>query len=149
MSQENVEIIGSFYEAINRLDLDDALQYLHPEGEIHPALGGVMDIGRRYHGRDGQTRLLRTITEGLEGVETSIGGGETFLAGAIRVEPQEMVEVGGDRILRVERWRIGAAQGIETEVELTHLYAFRDGLIARVDGFRDRAEALEAAGLRE
>jgi len=39
--------------------------------------------------------------------------------------------------------------GIEIERELPTLYTFRDGLIVRVDGFTDRAEALKAAGLSE
>ena len=40
-------------------------------------------------------------------------------------------------------------EGMETEIVITQLYTFRDGLILRIDGFRSRAEALEAAGLAE
>jgi hypothetical protein len=29
------------------------------------------------------------------------------------------------------------------------VYTFRDGLVVRIDGFRDKKEALEAAGLSE
>jgi hypothetical protein len=36
---------------------------------------------------------------------------------------------------------------IELELALPNLYTFRDGLIVRIDGFTDKAEALEAAGL--
>jgi hypothetical protein len=39
--------------------------------------------------------------------------------------------------------------GIEIDTELTDVYAFRDSLIVRVDGFRDKAKALEAVGLSE
>ena len=39
--------------------------------------------------------------------------------------------------------------GIELELELPNLYTFRDGLVVRIDGFTDRAEALRAAGLAE
>ena len=42
-----------------------------------------------------------------------------------------------------------ARDGIETGFQLTDIYTFRDGLIIRIDGFRERAEALEAAGLSE
>jgi hypothetical protein len=41
------------------------------------------------------------------------------------------------------------ARGVETEIQLTEVYAFRDGLVVSVDGFREKAEALEAAGLSE
>jgi len=37
----------------------------------------------------------------------------------------------------------------EIERELPTLYTFRDGLIVRIDGFTEKAEALEAAGLSE
>ena len=65
------------------------------------------------------------------------------------VDAEEVLDAGDDRLVRVERWRSHGRQGIETEEELTHIYTFRDGLIVRIDGFRDRNEALEAAGLRE
>jgi hypothetical protein len=40
-------------------------------------------------------------------------------------------------------------EGMETEIVITQLYTFRDGLVLRIDGFRSRAEALEAVGLSE
>ena len=40
-------------------------------------------------------------------------------------------------------------EGMETEIVITQLYTFRDGLILRIDGFPSRDEALEAAGLAE
>jgi ketosteroid isomerase-like protein len=134
MSQENVEKLNAFYEMVNRREFDDAVQYLHPEIEICPALGGQLDVRRRYRGHPEAMQLMETISEGVEGIET-------------RVEPEEAVEVGDDRVLRVEHWRPRGLQGIETEIELAHVYTFRDGLIARIDGFTDKAEALEAAGL--
>jgi ketosteroid isomerase-like protein len=133
---EKDEKVGALYEAMNRGDFDDAVECLHRDVEIQPALGGVMDIARRYSGRDEARQLMETITEGIERIET-------------RVEPKEAIEVGDDRLLRVERWHPRGRQGMETEVVITQVYTFRDGLILRIDGFRDRAEALEAAGLRE
>jgi hypothetical protein len=65
------------------------------------------------------------------------------------VEIKEMIEAPENRIRAVERWHCGGRDGIEFDTEVADLYAFRDSLIIRVDGFRDKAEALEAAGLRE
>ena len=53
------------------------------------------------------------------------------------------------RILSVDLWRFRGREGIEIDRELPTLYAFRDGLIVRIDGFTDQAEAFEAAGLSE
>ena len=63
--------------------------------------------------------------------------------------PEEILAAPGDRVLAVERWRAVSRGGLEFELELIDLFTFRDGLIVRIDGFRDRTEALEAAGLAE
>jgi ketosteroid isomerase-like protein len=66
----------------------------------------------------------------------------------IQVEPREIVEV-GDMVVADLRWRGRGRNGIEVEQFHTELWSFRDGRIARVEGFATKAEALEAAGLRE
>jgi len=43
----------------------------------------------------------------------------------------------------------GAASGAPLEMELAHVYTFRDGRATRCVEYFDRSEALEAAGLRE
>ena len=132
MSQK-VEKLRAFLEAFNRHDFDDAVRYLHPEVEIHPVIGGVLDVSRRYQGRDEGRQLLETISEGVEN----------------NVEIEDVIEAGEGQVLLVERWHARGRQGIETPVEIGTIYTFRDGLVVRLDGFRDRAKALEAAGLGE
>lgn len=68
---------------------------------------------------------------------------------AVTAEPQEMLETEDGRVLSVDRWRFRGRDGIELERELPNLFTFRGGLILRIDGFTETAEALEAAGLRE
>ena len=135
MSQK-AERVQAFYEGgIASGSLDElALNLLHPEVEILPALGGELDFGRHYRGRDGVRELLERISEGVEGME-------------ITVEPKEVIEIGDDRLLRVERWHLRGWQGLQSEIELFHIYTFRDGLIVGIDGFRDKGEALQAAGI--
>jgi ketosteroid isomerase-like protein len=130
MSKEDT--LRAFYDAFNRDDFDAAIELMHPEVEIYPGLGGVLDIATSVHGRDDCRRFFETISEGTHVV----------------VELKDVVEA-GDRLLAFESWRPRGRQGIETEVELSGLYTFRGGLILRVDGFQDRARALEAAGLPE
>jgi len=43
----------------------------------------------------------------------------------------------------------GAESGIPMEMELAHLITIREGRATRTVEYMDRAEALEAAGLRE
>jgi ketosteroid isomerase-like protein len=43
----------------------------------------------------------------------------------------------------------GRASGIEVETRLSEVYTVRGGKVLRIDEYAHRAEALEAAGLRE
>jgi ketosteroid isomerase-like protein len=67
----------------------------------------------------------------------------------VDIEPSERLEATENRILAIDKWLFRGRDGIEIERELPTLFTFRDGLIVRVDGFTDRAEALKAAGLSE
>jgi ketosteroid isomerase-like protein len=133
MSQENVEIIQRLYEAFSRRDFDDAVQYLHRHFEISPAISGP-DWLDQYRGHDGAKEFWEAITEVWE---------------MATVEFKEAIEAPENRIVAVERWRTVGRDGIEIDFQLTEVYAFRDGLIVRIDGFLDKAEALEAAGVSE
>ena len=46
-------------------------------------------------------------------------------------------------------WRVRGRDALQLDFELIDVYTFRDGLIVRIVGFRDRAEALDAVGLSE
>jgi len=133
---EGVDKWRAFYEAFNRGNFDDAVQYLHPEVELTPALPpleGSNLSGNRYRGRDELREFLETISDGWD---------------ALTVALEETVEE-GDRVLAVENWRARGRDGIEINTRLVDVYTFRDGLVVRIDGFRDKPEALEAAGLSE
>jgi ketosteroid isomerase-like protein len=43
----------------------------------------------------------------------------------------------------------GRASGVEVDTRFYEVYALREGKVLRVDEYTDRAEALEAVGLRE
>jgi ketosteroid isomerase-like protein len=56
----------------------------------------------------------------------------------------------GDQVVTVVRQRAKAKQGgPEVEMRFAQVWTFRDGLLARMEMYADRAEALEAAGLSE
>ena len=128
-----MDTLRGLYAALNRRDFDELLQYLHPDVEVHPAVGGELDFGSVYRGRDGVRQFIETAWRPFD----------------VAVDPEEIIEAPGGRILAVERWQLRARDGVETELHLTDLYAFRDGLIVGIDGFREKSEAFEAAGLSE
>jgi ketosteroid isomerase-like protein len=133
MAKENVENLRLMYEAFNRRDFDGALQYFDPEVEFYP---GILppDQDADYLGRQGVREWLVAATESWV---------------AVTVEPKERRDIASDRFLMVDRWLFRGRDGIEIEQELPTAFTFRNGLIVRVDGFTDKADALEATGLSE
>jgi hypothetical protein len=78
---------------------------------------------------------------------------EQFIEGAteawdlVDIEPKERLETPDNRVLAIDRWLFRGRDGIEIERELPTLFTFANGLIVRIDGFTDFAEARAAAGL--
>jgi ketosteroid isomerase-like protein len=66
-----------------------------------------------------------------------------------RCRREEMIEAPGERVVVVESWHARGRDGIEFDFELTDVYTFRDGLVVRIEGFGEREDALEAAGLAQ
>ena len=137
MSEENAEVVRHFYEAYSRGDFESAVQNLHPEVEVHPALEPVEQVGRSR----GAWRGREQVMEFFDDLDDTWD--------QVTVEVEDTVEAGGDRVVATEKWRVRGRNGIEVDTRLFEIYTFRDGLISRVDGFTDKSEALGAAGLWE
>jgi ketosteroid isomerase-like protein len=133
MSQDNIKVLRAFNEAFNDRDFDDALWYLDRAVEIYPGVRAP-DHDSKLLGHEGWKEFIRVAIEGWE---------------AVTAEPLERIETEDGRILSIDLWRLRGRDGIEIDRELPTLYTFRDGLIVRIDGFTEKAEALEAAGLSE
>jgi ketosteroid isomerase-like protein len=67
----------------------------------------------------------------------------------LRVEPLEAFGNGDKVFLWVRFSGHGEGSGTPVEMELAHVLTVRDGRVARTVEYFDRAEALEAAGIRE
>ena len=86
--------------------------------------------------------------EGVEGIKRWFRAGvETFQEG--QWEPRA-VTAHGPRVFADVHGRFrGAGSGVAVEVDVFHVFTFRDGRITRISGFLDRQTALRAAGLSE
>jgi ketosteroid isomerase-like protein len=133
MSEENVEALRRAYEAFNRRDFDGVVEILHPEVELSPALVGP-GVPSHCRGREEAKAYFETISDVWE-TQT--------------IEPKELIVAPDGRVLVVENWRSRGRDGIEIDTVMTDVYEFRDGLCLRIEGFRVKSEALEAAGLSE
>ena len=132
MSQENVEIIRSGYEAISRGDWDAALESAAPDFEFLPP------------GRSPVSAPLR----GVEEFRAWVADQEQTV-GRLSNEVEELIEA-GEFVVALIRLRI-SPHGADADFELriAHLWTLRDRKLIRCEVFPEREKALEAAGLRE
>jgi ketosteroid isomerase-like protein len=129
MGEENIERLRAIYAEWAEGNFRAGAELLAPDGTFKPL-------------SDGRETLDR------EAVEVYM---RDFFASwsDFRTEAEEFVDF-GDTILVTERQRAaGKSSGIKTEQVVYAAWTFRDGLVIHLRWDRDRATALEAAGLEE
>jgi ketosteroid isomerase-like protein len=132
MSQENVEVVRRSFEAFQRGDYEAAMDALDPRIEYD--LTHFPD-GQVYLGHDGVREAFRIW----------LGTWNDY-----RQELDELIDLGNDDVLAVVReFGRGKASGIEVERPTAGVWTLRDGKAIRIRFYPGKAEALEAAGLRE
>jgi uncharacterized protein len=132
MSQENVALVRSYYEAVNRSDRDAVSAFLAPEVEFHLA-GLFPDLARVYRGRVEVQTFLDQFAEPWR---------------ELSIEPERFIDVDA-RVLVFLRFRARGRDGIVVELPLAHLWTMSDGRAVRMDAYSDQLKALEAVGLRD
>jgi ketosteroid isomerase-like protein len=131
MSRENVELVRRRYDAINRADLATLVELTHPDAVWWDRPD---DPGSAPHrGRDAGQQHLAEILESVE----------------LHVEPEQFFDAGDQVVAGVRLVGRGRAGGVPFEEHEFHVFTLRDGRVTATREYRDRAEALEAAGLTE
>jgi ketosteroid isomerase-like protein len=132
MSQENVEVVGRVYDALNRSDWDAAFDTAEPDVELIPP------------DRSPASAPVR----GVEEVRVWAADQQETV-GALSIEVEELIEADGS-VVALIRLRI-RPHGADTDLELriAHLWTLRNGKLVRCEVFPERETALEAAGLSE
>jgi ketosteroid isomerase-like protein len=133
VSQENVDIVRRFADCWVRRDWDEMAELVDPNVEAHGTVGGVEE-GRVRRG-------VSEIRRDYENVEE--------IWDEHRIEIERLVDA-GDRVVILQReYQRGKTSGAELTVDAAVIVDLRNGRIVRVQGYMDRAEALEAAGVRQ
>jgi uncharacterized protein len=131
MSQENVDLVREGYEHFARTGDPHVAAYA-PDVEWHSAAD---DPGTEvFHGVEGVKELVKEVQEQLED---------------FRTEPFEFLDA-GDRVVAglVHKGR-GRGSSAEVEMREWNVFLIREGKIVSVHEYRERHDALEAAGLSE
>jgi ketosteroid isomerase-like protein len=131
MSQEDVEVVRGIYDAFNRGDAGALVEASDPEVSIEDH--GVPD-GKSYHGQSGVLNFLSFQAESFRGQ---------------RVEAQEVIGTGGTLLVVVRLSVEGASSGVPVATEFAHVWELHAGKVRRLRVYRSKADALEAAGVRE
>jgi ketosteroid isomerase-like protein len=122
------ETIHTAYEAWSRRDIDALLEVVHPDAEARPILGA--NIGASvYRGRDGLREWFRDLHQEWE----------TFQTRVTRIE-----ERGERALLTIDVHARGRASGVVIQGDLYHVVELRDGMILRLEAFRDKDAAMQA-----
>jgi ketosteroid isomerase-like protein len=134
MSQENLEIVRRNYEAFKQGGFDRWMEHWTDDLDYRPDKSGVDDPGP-IHGKN----AMRTH------IQDWIDTFDEFW-----IEPVELIDAGEDTVVAIERFGGRAKRsGVETDQISGVVFTIRDGKIARCREYATRAEALEAAGLRQ
>ena len=130
--EQKIAGLKAAYAAFARRDYAAMVELFDPEIEIRepPELPGA-SVSR---GREGAVRTLMKLQEAFADME--------FRTHDFR-QIDDCVLVSMDWLGR------GVGSGVRSRVGLWHLWWFRNGLAVRVHVYLDRAQALEAVGLRE
>jgi ketosteroid isomerase-like protein len=126
------------YEIVNRRDFELALAAQDPSIVVSwaPDPNGRVpgDLVGEHHGYEGFRRVWESWLEPFDD---------------IRLEPEEVVDLGGTRLLVTMRAvGHGSGSGIAAAERGFTLFTFRSGKVLRQELFFDRAQAEEAAGLK-
>jgi ketosteroid isomerase-like protein len=141
MSQENVDITRQSYAAYNA-----ALSAPNPREAIRAFLERFADPeiewdaepsavgGQIVHGIDGAMAFFDEVFDAFE---------------YVRQVPERFIDCGDQVLVFVRSEARGRVAGLDINEQWAHLVTLRDGKAVRMQQFRDREKALEAAGVRE
>jgi ketosteroid isomerase-like protein len=135
MSEQNVDFVRRLWETVARSQgVDEAVLGFFTEDCVMEDFPELPDHAV-YHGREGVTEIERHFRE---------------MWGEFVQEPVEFIDAGDDLVIGVIAMRArGAGSGAPLDSQAVWVHELRDGKLARMRAFTTKAQALEAAGLRE
>jgi ketosteroid isomerase-like protein len=132
VSQRNVELVESVFAAWNRGDIAAFVSHVAPDVAWLEVSGRPESAGSEYYGRERLRRSLQDLFEAWESYR-------------LEVERMEAID---DRVLAIVREVArGRTSGVEIDGGWGYVITVGEGMIARVEAYRDAARALQAAGL--
>src|SRR5215208_2300121 len=133
MSQANVEVVRRLFGARNEGDIEAMLVCLTPDIEFDYSASRGPWAGM-YRGHEAVRRGWETLPEAFDHV---------------RWEADEFIDAGDAVVVPARFFYRGRGSGVEGVAQGAQVYWLQDGRIMHFLQCQDRAQALEAVGLRE
>jgi ketosteroid isomerase-like protein len=134
VSRENVEIVRRVCQAFAEGDLDTVYDLVAPDVEWDFSHADTWPEEQIYRGYDSIAEFFDKWVDGWEDY---------------RFEVEDIIDAGDKAVAIVRDEGRGKSSGIRLERRHAEVWTFREGKVVRIEPFDDRAEALEAVGLRE
>ncbi len=128
MSEENVERIRAGFAAHNRGDIDALVEIYDEDAVFETLLLGT------HHGKE----AIRRLYEENQANQTDY-----------RIEPVEMIDAGDRVITVVEFGGAGPVSEIALADRMAFLHTLKSGLVVREQAFRNKQDAVRAAGMAD
>jgi ketosteroid isomerase-like protein len=133
MSEENVEMVRRAFEAYAQGDLDRAVADFAPDC-VYTASGAIPGRSGDFRGPEGYREFFGWLRSEFDDADAEI---------------DELIDVGDQVVVGSTLRGRGRQSGAEAHVTFWQIWTVEDGRFVRGQGFMNRAEALEAAGLSE
>jgi ketosteroid isomerase-like protein len=126
MSQENVERIRAGFAAHNRGDVDALFEVYDPDAVFETLLLGT------HHGNEAIRLIYEENQKTLSGYD---------------VVPVELIDAGDKVVAVAQAVGAGPVSEIAVDEQFAFVFTFKGERVVREQAFRNRQEALEAAGI--
>jgi uncharacterized protein len=132
MDQAHVDLLRAFYDALNRDDVDSAVELCDPDVRVWLNPDVVGALSPRGH---------KEVANYLRGWFESW---DMYVP-----RPQEFIDAGDQVVVMVELRARGKGSRFEIEEEMADVFTLDDGNIVQLRLYVDRGVALESAGIGE
>jgi ketosteroid isomerase-like protein len=132
MSQENVDAVRAIYQRFSEGDFRASVDLL--DRQIVFLMMPDAPDAQVYVGVEAVAAATRALFD-------------TWADFTLKAE--EFIPAGDSLVVRVRQQGVARISGVPTDEHYFTVWSFRGRKVIRIENFRERAEALEAAGLRE
>ena len=132
MSEEHTATVEAIYEGYASGDFRSPARFFDPH-VVFVLSRGFPDAGT-YVGAEEIAQYTRDFLEPWQ---------------RVTIEAEDITAIGDSVLAAVHQRGTGETSGAGTEMRYFMLWSFRGGKVIRVENYRDRSEALKAAGISE